>query len=232
MIQIRKAAERGHADHGWLNTYHTFSFSSYQDPQHMSFRSLRVMNEDWVAPGQGFGTHPHRDMEIVTYVLEGALEHQDSMGNGEVLRPGEFQRMSAGTGITHSEFNPSDTEPVHLYQIWLLPSRTGIKPSYEQKTFTDDQMHNRLRVVASPDAIDGSLTIHQDARIFLAKIDAGQQVVHPSKHGRHAWLQVLRGSVLLNGQPLQTSDGAAVSDESDLTIQASEDAEIMLFDLA
>ncbi len=232
MIQIRRAGDRGHANHGWLNTHHTFSFSSYQDPQHMGFRSLRVMNEDWVQPGQGFGTHPHRDMEIVTYVLEGALEHKDSMGNGEVLRPGEFQRMSAGTGITHSEFNPSDKEPVHLYQIWLFPDRKGIAPSYEQKRFTDDEMHNRLRLVASRRAIDGSLAIHQDASIFLSKIDAGEQVVHNLVKGRSAWLQVLRGSVSLNGQDLQTSDGAGISQESALTIQASDAAEVMLFDLA
>ena len=231
MITIRNANDRGHANHGWLDTYHTFSFSSYQDPQHMGFRALRVMNEDRVEPGQGFGTHPHRDMEIVTYVLEGALEHKDSMGNGEVLRPGEFQRMSAGTGITHSEFNPSETDPVHLYQIWLFPERRGIEPSYEQKKFADDQMRNRLRLVASREAGEGSLAIHQDARIFLSRIDAERQVEHRLEPDRHAWLQVLRGSVLLNGQDLQTSDGAAVSNESTLTIRATEDAEIMLFDL-
>ncbi len=232
MIQIRRAEERGHADHGWLKTYHTFSFSSFQDPQHMRFRSLRVMNEDWVAPGQGFGTHPHNDMEIVTYVLEGALEHKDSMGNGEVLTPGEFQRMSAGTGITHSEFNPSQSKPVHLYQIWMLPECTGIEPSYEQKRFPDEEMRNRLRLVAARESVDGSLLIHQDARIFLSKIDAGQQVVYEPATGRHAWLQVLRGSVSLNSDDLQTSDGAAVTEENLLTIQATSDAEIMLFDLA
>lgn len=232
MITIRNANDRGHANHGWLDTYHTFSFSTYQDPQHMGFRALRVMNEDRVEPGQGFGTHPHRDMEIVTYVLEGALEHKDSMGNGEVLRPGEFQRMSAGTGITHSEFNPSETEPVHLYQIWLFPERRGIEPSYEQKKFADEQMRNRLRLVASREAAEGSLAIHQDARIFLSRIDAKQQVEHRLAQGRHAWLQVLRGSISLNGRDLQTSDGAAVSDEPALTIQATKDAEIMLFDLA
>ena len=160
MIQIRKATDRGHANHGWLDTYHTFSFGDYHDREHMGFRSLRVMNEDRVEPGKGFGTHPHRDMEIVTYVLEGALEHKDSMGNGEVLRPGEFQRMSAGTGITHSEFNPSEVEPVHLYQIWLFPERQGIEPSYEQKQFPDGERHNRLRLVASQDSADGSLLIH------------------------------------------------------------------------
>ncbi len=232
MIQVRKANDRGHADHGWLNTYHTFSFSSYQDCNHMRFRSLRVMNEDVVAPGQGFGTHPHNDMEIVTYVLEGALEHRDSMGNGEVLRPGEFQRMTAGTGITHSEFNPSESEPVHLYQIWLLPERKGIEPSYEQKRFSDEERHNQLRLVASRDAEHGSLLIHQDARIFLSKIDAGKEIKHELKEHRHAWLQVLRGTVSLNGTDLGTSDGVAVSDERSLTIQANTDAEIMLFDLA
>ena len=232
MIQIRKAADRGHANHGWLDTHHTFSFSTYHDPAHMRFRALRVMNEDVVAPGQGFGTHPHNDMEIVTYVLSGALEHRDSMGNGEVLRPGEFQRMSAGTGITHSEFNPSSTEPVHLYQIWLFPESKGITPSYEQKAFPQTGRKNRLQLVASREAADGSLLIHQDARIFLADVAAGQQVSHRLETGRHAWLQVLRGSVTLNGQTLDTSDGAAVSEETALTIHASADAEIMLFDLA
>jgi redox-sensitive bicupin YhaK (pirin superfamily) len=232
MIKVRKAEDRGHANHGWLDTYHTFSFSTYQDPEHMQFRSLRVMNEDVVAPGQGFGTHPHRDMEIVTYVLEGALEHKDSMGNGEVLRPGEFQRMSAGTGITHSEFNPSQAEPVHLYQIWLLPESKGIEPSYEQKRFDDGGMNDQLRLVASPDAELGSLKIHQDARIYLAKLDVGKQITHELKPGRHAWLQVLRGDVSLNGLELETSDGAAVSEESSLTIEATIDAEVMLFDLA
>jgi len=232
MIQIRKAQDRGHANLGWLDTYHTFSFSTYQDPQHMRFRSLRVMNEDVVAPGHGFGTHPHNDMEIVTYVLEGALEHRDSMGNGEVLRPGEFQRMTAGTGITHSEFNPSESEPVHLYQIWLLPERQGIEPSYEQKRFPDDDRRNRLRLVASRDAEQGSLLIHQDARIYLSKLDTGKEVSHDLLEHRHAWLQVLRGTISLNGVELDTGDGAAVSDVSSLTILAGSDAEIMLFDLA
>ncbi|MFK7777073.1 MAG: pirin family protein [Gimesia sp.] len=190
------------------------------------------MNEDRVQPGQGFGTHPHRDMEIVTYVLEGALEHKDSMGNGEVLRAGEFQRMSAGTGITHSEFNPSSNEPVHLYQIWLLPQSKGIEPSYEQKRFPDEEQHNQLRLVASPQAEQGSLHIHQDARIFLSKIDAQATVTHELANGRHAWLQVLRGTISLNGENLETSDGVAASEESLLTIQANSDAEIMLFDLA
>jgi quercetin 2,3-dioxygenase len=234
VIQLRPANERGHADHGWLNTYHTFSFSTYHDRRHMRFRALRVMNEDVVAPGQGFGTHPHDNMEIVTYVLSGALEHKDSMGNGEVLRPGELQRMTAGTGITHSEFNPSPDEPVHLYQIWLYPEREGLEPSYEQKRFPEAERTNRLRLVASRDAADGSLLIHQDARIFLATLDAGQVVKHQLAGGRHAWLQVLRGAVEFNGQPLATGDGAAVSDESSLAIKGAGEhgAEMMLFDLA
>lgn len=231
MIRVRKAEERGHADHGWLDTYHTFSFAGYQDPEHVHFRTLRVMNEDVVQPGQGFGTHPHRDMEIVTYVLEGALEHKDSMGNGEVLRAGEFQRMSAGTGITHSEFNPSATEPVHLYQIWLFPESKGIEPSYEQKQFPVSEQQNQLRLVASPEAEAGSLRIHQDARVYLSQIEAEQTVTYELAEGRHAWLQVLRGSVLLNDVALDVSDGAAVSDTRNLKIQATADAEIMLFDL-
>ena len=198
----------------------------------MKFRSLRVMNEDTVAPGQGFGTHPHGDMEIVTYVLEGALEHKDSMGNGEVLRPGEFQRMSAGTGITHSEFNPSASEPVHLYQIWLFPEQKGIEPSYEQKRFSEEERHNRMRLVASRNADQGSLLIHQDARIYLSNIDASNEIGQKLPDGRYGWLQVLRGHVSLNGIELSAGDGAALSDEKSLTIKAVTDAEIMLFDLA
>ena len=232
MIQIRKSTDRGHANHGWLNTHHTFSFSTYRDPKQMGFRSLRVMNEDWVAPGEGFGTHPHQDMEIVTYVLAGALEHKDSMGNGEVLRPGEFQRMTAGTGITHSEFNPSASEPVHLYQIWLYPSQKGLEPSYEQKRFPESDRQNRLCLVASRESDQGSLLIHQDARIFLARLEPGHEVVHELALGRYAWLQVMRGSVKLNGHELQTSDGASISDETMLSIQSTDDAEFMLFDLA
>jgi redox-sensitive bicupin YhaK (pirin superfamily) len=231
MIQIRKAEERGHANHGWLDTYHSFSFASYRDPRHMGFRCLRVMNEDFVQPGHGFGMHPHHDMEIVTYVLDGALEHKDSLGNGEVLRPGEFQRMSAGTGITHSEFNPSDTEPVHLYQIWLYPDRRGLAPGYEQKRFPDKERRNRLRLVASPDADDSSLLIHQDACVYLSSLDVGRRVSHELKPGRHGWLQALRGAVSLNGLDLKASDGAAVSDEGTLEIVATHPAEIMLFDL-
>ncbi|MHC5541935.1 pirin family protein, partial [Singulisphaera rosea] len=193
MIRIRKSSERGHFDHGWLNTYHTFSFGRYQDSRAMGFRSLRVINEDWVQPNQGFGTHPHEDMEIVTYVLEGGLAHKDSLGTGSVIRPGELQRMTAGTGITHSEFNASSTDPVHLYQIWLFPEREGLEPSYEQKEFPEGERHNRLRLVASPDGSDGSLTIRQDARLYLSTLDEGHEVAHAIEPGRHAWLQVLRG---------------------------------------
>jgi quercetin 2,3-dioxygenase len=231
MITVRRSNDRGHLDHGWLDTYHTFSFGSYHDPEHLQFRSLRVMNEDWVAAGHGFPTHPHRDMEIVTYVLEGALEHRDSMGNGEVLRPGEFQRMTAGTGITHSEFNPSPTEPVHLYQIWLFPDRKGHTPSYEQKRFDEAGRRNQFQLVASPDAADGSLRIHQDAMIHLATLEAGRELRTELAVGRHAWLQVLRGTVTLNGVELEVGDGAAVS-ERELTISADQAAEVMLFDLA
>jgi redox-sensitive bicupin YhaK (pirin superfamily) len=232
MIRVRKASERGHFDHGWLDTYHTFSFARYYDPRQMGFRALRVINEDRVAPGRGFGTHPHEDMEIVTYVLDGALAHRDSLGTGSTIRPGELQRMTAGTGITHSEFNPSPAEPVHLYQIWLLPEREGLEPSYEQKDFPEGERHNRLRLVASPDGRDGSLTIRQDARLYLATLDADREVSHNVTPGRHAWAQVLRGGVELNGHTLSAGDGAAVSDESGLTIRADGPSEVLLFDLA
>lgn len=232
MLQVRRAADRGHFDHGWLDTHHTFSFSRYVDREHTRFRSLRVMNEDVVQPGQGFGTHPHENMEIVTYVLSGALEHRDSMGNGDALRPGEFQRMTAGTGITHSESNPSDTDPVHLYQIWLFPERNGLEPSYEQKAFDKAGRLNQLQLVASQDAADGSLLIHQDARIYLGNLEEGAVVEHVIESGRHVWLQVLRGTVNVNGESLQTSDGVAISDEAAVTITGTSAAEIMLFDLA
>lgn len=232
MIQIRRAADRGHFDHGWLDTFHSFSFGDYSDAKHHHFRALRVINEDRVAPGQGFGMHGHRDMEIVTYVLEGALQHKDSLGNGSILRAGEFQQMSAGSGIRHSEFNPLTAEPVHLYQIWLFPNQRGVTPSYEQKAFSESERLGRLRLVASPGAADGSLTIHQDARVFLSTLRAGDSVTHELSPGRHAWLQVLRGRVSLNGTALDTSDGAAISDERSLTILADQSAEFMLFDLA
>jgi redox-sensitive bicupin YhaK (pirin superfamily) len=231
MIQLRKSLDRGHADHGWLKSYHTFSFADYYDPEQMGFAALRVINEDWVKPDTGFGMHAHRDMEIVTYVLEGALQHKDSMGNGSVLRPGELQRMSAGTGIRHSEFNPSTTEAVHLYQIWLLPRGNGITPSYEQKYFADEEKHSNLRLVASPDGADGSLTIYQDAKIYLSTLNTDTTVHHDLANGRHAWLQVLRGRIAVNGQAASAGDGLAVSAEPRLDIVGKDRAEIMLFDM-
>jgi redox-sensitive bicupin YhaK (pirin superfamily) len=233
MIQIRKAGDRGHFDHGWLDTWHTFSFASYHDPAHMGFRSLRVINEDYVEPGQGFGTHPHRDMEIITYIVEGALEHRDSMGTGSIIRPGEVQRMSAGTGVTHSEFNPSREERVHLLQIWLLPERAGIAPSYEQKAFSDAERTGRMRLVASRDGEDGSVRIHQDARLYASILPAGGDVEQPIADGRYAWIQVIHGALDLNGTAsLQAGDGAAVSGEKALRAVAREDAEFLVFDLA
>jgi quercetin 2,3-dioxygenase len=232
MITIRKAQERGHFDLGWLNTYHTFSFDRYYDPNHMGFRSLRVINEDIVQPGQGFPTHGHRDMEIVTYVLEGALEHRDSMGNGSIIRPGDAQRMSAGTGVRHSEANPSGDEPVHLLQIWILPNEKNLPPEYEEKQFSSEEKGNRLRLIVSPDGEDGSVRIHQDARIYASLLDKGKEVVHNMDDGRSAWLQLAAGSVLLNDTPLRQGDGAAISQESNLHITAEEAAEVLLFDLA
>ena len=231
MLQIRKSTERGHADHGWLNTYHTFSFSTYRDPKTHGLSCFTRHERRLGGTGPGFRYAPPSGHGNCDLRLGRGARTQDSMGNGEVLRPGEFQRMSAGTGITHSEFNPSDTEPVHLYQIWLFPDQKGLKPSYEQKRFPESERHNRLRLVASPTADDGSLQIHQDARIYLGQLDQGSQVVQQFASGRHGWLQVLRGSVSVNGHSLQTSDGAAVSDEAELAIQATENAEIMLFDL-
>ena len=232
MVTIRKAGERGHIQHGWLDTYHTFSFGNYYDPKWMGFRSLRVINEDRVAPGQGFGTHPHRDMEILTYVLEGGLRHRDSMGNGEVIHPGEVQRMTAGTGVAHSEFNESKTEPVHLLQIWILPEKKRLVPGYEKKFFTDEEKRGRLRLVASPDASDGSVKIHQDAWVYASLLGAGEEVTHSLAAGRAAWVQVARGGVTLNGQRLEQGDGAAISDESAVKLAGVKDAEVLLFDLA
>lgn len=232
MYRVRKAAERGHADYGWLETHHTFSFADYHDPQHIRFRNLRVMNEDVIAPGKGFGTHPHHDMEIVTYVLQGALEHRDSMGNGEVLRPGEFQRMSAGTGITHSEFNPSAVEPTHLYQVWLLPERRGLEPSYEQKKFANEDRVNRFCLVASPNGEAGSLTIHTRARIYLSTVEPGQMVQLTAEEERHFWLQVLRGAGKVSEYLLEAGDGIALSEEPRLEFLATNISEILVFELA
>lgn len=231
MIQLRRAGQRGHFNHGWLDTYHTFSFADYFDPAYMGFRSLRVINDDRVQAGQGFGMHGHKDMEIVTYVLEGSLQHKDSMGNGSVIRAGELQRITAGTGVRHSEFNPSDKEWVHLYQIWLLPERKGLEPSYEQLAVSQGKP-GRFRLVSSPAGADGSLTIHQDARLYLASLLPGQAVDHGIERGRAAWLQVLRGNVQLLGNDLAAGDGVAVTDEKSVAVQAAVSAEVLLFDLA
>jgi quercetin 2,3-dioxygenase len=232
MIKVRPASERGHADHGWLNSYHTFSFADYHDPQHMGFRALRVINEDRVEPARGFGKHPHRDMEIISYVLEGSLEHRDSLGTGSVIRPGDVQRMSAGTGVTHSEFNGSPSEPVHFLQIWLLPERQGIAPGYEQKTFSPEAQRGRLLLVASPDGRDGSLEIHTDARLYAGRLEPGDQVELPLAKNRHGWVQVARGQVQLNGKDLSSGDGAALSDEAAVRLTAGAPSEVLVFDLA
>ena len=232
MIRFRPGRERGHFDHGWLDTYHTFSFADYYDPKHVYFRTLRVLNDDRVAPGAGFPTHPHRDMEIVTYVLEGALQHRDSMGNGSVIRPGDVQRMSAGTGVTHSEFNASESEPVHLLQIWMLPERKGTAPSYEQEAFSEAERQGKLRLVASPDGREGSVTIHQDNELYAALLNAGETVRHALKPDRHAWVHVARGRVQLHGTELAAGDGAAISAEKAIELTGVKDAEVLLFDLA
>lgn len=231
MIKIRRSAERGHAQHGWLNSRHTFSFADYHDPNFMGFRSLRVINEDRVEPGQGFGTHGHSDMEIISYVLEGALEHKDSMGTGSVIRPGDVQKMSAGSGVQHSEFNASKKEPVHFYQIWLTPDQNGVRPNYQQKAFGLKETPGQLRLVASPDGQDGSLTLHQDARLFAGIVDPKNEITYALAKDRFAWVQVLRGEVRLNGQDLQAGDGAAVSGEKAVNLSASKSAEVLLFDM-
>jgi redox-sensitive bicupin YhaK (pirin superfamily) len=230
MIAVRKSQDRGIGRHGWLTTRHTFSFANYYDPAHMEFRSLRVINEDTVAPGKGFGAHRHDNMEIVSIVMEGALAHRDSTGGEGVLRRGEVQRMSAGTGVVHSEFNASPTEPVHFFQIWILPAVEDIAPGYEQKLFPDER--GTLRLLVAPNGEDGALNIHQDAKVYSAILDAGQRVEHALAPGRGAWLQVARGSVDVNGTALEAGDGAAIEEEPSLAIGASEAAEILLFDLA
>ena len=232
MIQIRKSDERGGGNYGWLNTKHTFSFSDYWDPKWMGFRSLRVINEDLVAPKGGFPTHPHRDMEIITYVLEGKLEHKDSLGTGSVILPGDGQRMTAGRGIRHSEFNPSPTDSVHLLQIWILPEKTGLEPSYEQRSFPESEKRGKLRLIAANNGADGSVRINQDAKLFATLLQNGEEVVYELPNGRHAWLQVARGSVELNGQKLDQGDGAAIGDEPNLKIKGTKDSEVLLFDLA
>ncbi|SCM78262.1 putative Quercetin 2,3-dioxygenase [uncultured Pleomorphomonas sp.] len=232
MITIRKADARGHTDAGWLDSHHSFSFGHYFDPEAMGFGPLRVINDDRVAGGGGFPPHPHADMEIVSYVLEGALQHRDSLGTGSVIRPGDVQRMSAGTGIRHSEFNASATDPVHFLQIWILPEADGFAPSYEQTTFGDAELSDRLRLVASRDGRDGALTLHRDVDLYAGRLKAGTEVAHAFASGRLGWLQVARGSVAVNGQTLGEGDGAAMERQASLSIVAGSDAEILLFDMA
>lgn len=232
MITLRPGKERGHANHGWLDSYHTFSFANYYDPQHMNFRSLRVINEDRVQPSAGFGAHSHRDMEIITYVLEGALEHKDSLGTGAVIKPGEAQRMSAGMGITHSEFNHSATEPVHFLQIWIIPDTQGITPSYEQKAFPLEEKLGKLRLIAAKDGREGAVKIHQDVDLYTSVLAAGDRIVHNLNPNRYAWLQVARGEVKLNDRNLQAGDGVAASKIELIEIGTDKGAEILLFDLA
>jgi quercetin 2,3-dioxygenase len=232
MIEIRRSKERGHAEHGWLDSFHSFSFADYYDPAHMGFGPLRVINEDRVQPGQGFGTHSHRDMEIISYVLEGGLAHKDSMGNGSVIRPGDVQRMSAGTGVAHSEFNASKSDPVHFLQIWIEPSVRGIKPSYEEKRFDESSKRGQLRLIASPDGRDGSVTIHQDANLYAALVNGPEALEFVSKPGRKTYVHVIKGAVEVNGQPLGAGDAIKIAGENRVRIEKGRDAEILLFDLA
>jgi redox-sensitive bicupin YhaK (pirin superfamily) len=229
---IRRAGERGFADHGWLRTFHTFSFADYYDPAHMGFRALRVINEDRVAPGQGFGKHSHRDMEIISYVLEGGLEHRDSMGNGSVIRPGDVQRMSAGTGVTHSEFNASKSELVHFLQIWILPERPGLPPSYEEKSFPIAERRAKLRLIASPDGRDGSVTVHQDLNLHAAVLEPGESLRYANPAGRHPWIHVATGAFEINGTALGAGDAAAMTEAGPIDIVGRETGEVLIFDLA
>ncbi len=231
MLAIRHASERGHANHGWLDSYHTFSFGGYYDPERMGFSNLRVINDDTVSPGGGFATHGHNDMEIISYVLEGALAHEDSMGNGSVIRPGDVQRMSAGTGVTHSEFNASGDNPVHFLQIWILPERTGLKPSYEQTTFSDDEKRGRLRLIGSRDGRDGSVTIHQDVDLYASRLGKGESISHDLAVNRKGWIHVVNGAVVLNGKRLQTGDGAAIEGPATIDLTGDSDVELLLFDM-
>jgi quercetin 2,3-dioxygenase len=232
MLTVRRAADRGLANYGWLDSRHTFSFGEYYDPRHMGFRALRVINDDRVAPGQGFGTHPHRDMEIISYVVEGALEHRDSMGTGSVIRPGDVQRMSAGTGVTHSEYNASKSEPVHFLQIWIVPDLRGLAPSYEQKHFAARERRGTLRVVASPDGRDGSVSIHNDVVLYAGLFAAGEGATVKLASDRMAWVQVVGGEARVNGETLSAGDGAALSDEARIQVEGLAESELLLFDLA
>ena len=231
-MKIRRSSERGHAEHGWLSSFHTFSFADYHDPEQMGFRALRVINEDRVQAGQGFGTHGHRDMEIISYVLEGEIQHKDSMGTGSIIRPGEVQRMSAGRGVQHSEFNPSKKDGLHFLQIWIVPARAGIDPSYEQKAFPAAERQGKLRLVASQDARQGSVTVHQDVSLYAGLLGAGERTRHEVTKGRHAWVHVAKGSLELNGTRLDTGDAAAISEEGPLELVGKEGAEVLVFDLA
>jgi len=232
MLTIRRAGERGHADHGWLDSHHTFSFANYYDPRHMGHGRLRVINDDTVAPGKGFGTHPHRDMEIISYVLDGALEHKDSMGNGSVIRPGDVQRMSAGTGVTHSEFNHSDADPVHFLQIWIIPDAAGLAPGYEQKFFGPEDKRGRLRLVASATGRDGSVSLNQDADVLAGLFDGDESATYAARPQRDLWIHVARGSIEVNGETLEAGDGAAVDAAGELQLADGRDAEVLLFDMA
>ena len=232
MITFRDRMTRGQTRIGWLDSRHTFSFANYRDPAQMGFRSLRVINEDRVIPGAGFPPHSHRDMEIISYVLKGALEHKDSLGNGTVIRPGEVQRMSAGTGIVHSEFNPSKTQPVHFLQIWITPDHTGLPPSYEQKAFPINERRGRMRLVAAPDGRNGAVSLHQEARLFIANLGPGERADYEVEPGRGIWLQLARGIIALNGTEMREGDGAAVEDEPAIEIEAETDAELLVFDVA
>ena len=231
MITLRRASDRGHAEHGWLKSYHTFSFASYQDPEHMGFRDLRVINEDFVQPGKGFNTHSHEDMEIVTYVLDGVLEHKDSMGNGSLIRPGEVQRMTAGTGVTHSEYNHSQEDIVHFLQIWILPEREGLEPSYEQTAFPESERLNSARLIASRDGNEDSVTVHQDVEIYSSILEPGKGFSYRLRTDRYAWVQVARGSVEVLGESLEQGDAAAISSEELVEVRAAAASEIVLFDL-
>jgi len=231
MITIRKAKERGHFNHGWLNTYHTFSFDQYYDPRYMGFRTLRVINEDFVSPGRGFPMHGHRDMEIITYILEGALKHQDSMGNGSAIRPGDVQRMTAGTGVRHSEQNASTEEAVHLLQIWILPDTVGLDPSYEQKAFSKDELRNRFQLIASSDGRDGAVTVHQDISLLASIVEQGERTEYSIAPTRYGWLQVARGAIELNGEKAEQGDGVVIVGESNLSVAATQPSEVLLFDL-
>jgi redox-sensitive bicupin YhaK (pirin superfamily) len=232
MITVLPSSKRFHSEAGWLDSRHTFSFADHYDPERLGFRSLRVINDDRVEPARGFGSHSHRDMEIITYVLEGELAHKDSMGNGSVIRPGDVQRMSAGTGVVHSESNPSRSVPVHFLQIWIVPDRPGHSPGYEQKAFSEADRRGKLRLVASPDGRDGSVSVHQDASVYAGLLEPGERAAHQLRPGRHSWVHVARGSIDLNGQTLREGDGAAVSDEERLDLTAKDNSEVLLFDLA